>query len=366
MIQNKVFFVGPLPPPLGGFSAINKQMLGRLMEKSDVCIFDVAPKLLKLSSKWIRFITIFHRMNSILIFLFLVVVRRPVSVYIGLSGGLGQVYDSLYILIARLMGIDIFLHHHSFAYLNEVKFHNKICLKLAAHAHHVVLCDVMARKLASVYCITDERIFTLSNVAFLDQESMLRARNRGDREVVTLGFISNITLEKGIVEFFEVVSCLSKLGHTITGLVAGPVEDSLQEKFSSLLAEHPQVKYLGPVYDEKKDCFFKSVDILLFPTKYKNEAEPVTILEALSYGIPIIAIGRGCIHSMIDERSGVVFPEVEGFVAYASAYIASVIAGAISLDLLSEGAISKFNEMRGCYGEKVDELVLRITGQRKS
>ena len=42
-----------------------------------------------------------------------------------------------------------------------------------------------------------------------------------------------------------------------------------------------------------------SLDVLLFPTSYRNEAEPIAILEALAYGIPVIAWDRGCIGSIL-------------------------------------------------------------------
>ncbi len=361
MTRNTVFFVGPLPPPLGGFSAINQKMLGRLSDRADVRVFDTAPKSLSAGPKWTRFFTVFHRLRSMCMFLFFALARRPDSLYVGLSGGLGQLYDSFYILIARLVRLDVFVHHHSFAYLNEVKLHNRVCLGLAEHACHIVLCDVMAEKLTSGYLIPKERIFILSNVAFLDERK--NTPEVGNHDLLTLGFISNITLEKGIVEFFEVIANLAGRGQPIRGLVAGPVDPALQGRFFSLLRTHPAIEYLGPVYGERKEMFFQSVDMLLFPTKYKNEAEPVSILEALSYGIPVLSADRGCIHSMIDEMSGALFP-FENYVAAATEYIMSVLAGTISLHSLSEGASNQFNTLRACYGDLVADLVSKIAGQK--
>jgi glycosyltransferase involved in cell wall biosynthesis len=236
-------------------------------------------------------------------------------------------------------------------------------MRLAGPASHIVLCDVMARKLAAVYGVPAERISVLSNAAFLDEGkprplSSVRDYKQGS---LTLGFISNITLEKGIVEFFDVITRLVQHGHPVKGLVAGPVDPRVQKMFSSMLVNQPAVEYLGAVYGEKKDDFFKSIDLLLFPTK--NDAEPLTILEALRSGIPVIATGRGCIQSLVPQQAGIVFSEVEEYVDNAAEYIKAVLSRKISLSALSENAFNQFNEMRAKNMACVSALITRIGGQ---
>ncbi|WP_211455064.1 glycosyltransferase family 4 protein [Collimonas antrihumi] len=360
-----VFFVGPLPPPLHGFSAINQKMLTRLLDRTDVRIFDTTPKHLSDGNKWQLFFKIFHWLRSFCLFIFLMIVRRPNALYLGMSGGPRQLFDSLYILISRLFGSNIFVHHHSFAYLNAIKPYNRICMWLAGRSCHIVLCDVMAGKLAAAYGIPEEQIFILSNAAFLDEEGRFQNRPEISPDGLTLGFISNITVEKGIVEFFDVVAGLVQQGLQVKGVIAGPVDPALQKQFSGMLAGRNDIEYLGPVYGEKKDAFFQSIDLLLFPTKYQNEAEPVTILEALRDGVPVVAAGRGCIHSMIDQRSGAVFPNIDQYVADATEYIKSVMTGSISLNALSENAFNQFSAMRTCNVARLDDLITKIAGPKQ-
>ena len=63
------------------------------------------------------------------------------------------------------------------------------------------------------------------------------------------------------------------------------------------------VFYDGPVYDRRKESFYDSIDVLVFPSRYANEAEPVVVIEALGAGAPVAA-ARGCVPSLIDGESG--------------------------------------------------------------
>jgi glycosyltransferase involved in cell wall biosynthesis len=359
---NSVFFVGPLPPPLHGFSAINQKMLAHLADTPDVRSFNTVPRLRSSGSPLSAASKAFSRVRSFCSYFFQALARRPSVLYIGLSGGLGQIFDSLYILTARLAGAEVFVHHHSFVYLNSVRPHNRLCMRLAGPASHIVLCDVMARKLAAVYGVPAERISVLSNAAFLDEgKTELPSFGRVHRQDgLTLGFIANITLEKGIVEFFEVVARLVQQGHPVKALVAGPVDPNMQKIFFPMLDNQPAVNYLGPVYGEEKETFFKNIDLLLFPTKYPNEAEPLIILEALRAAVPVIAAGRGCINSLINQQSGVVFPNIDDYVDNATEYVKAVITGEIPLSVLSENAFNQFSAMRIKNMTCINALLARI------
>jgi glycosyltransferase involved in cell wall biosynthesis len=71
------------------------------------------------------------------------------------------------------------------------------------------------------------------------------------------------------------------------------------------------------VFGEKKQNFFDEVDVLVFPTKYKNEAEPLTILEAMRSGIPVIACDRGAIREILTPSTGLVVESADAFQAQA-------------------------------------------------
>ena len=61
----------------------------------------------------------------------------------------------------------------------------------------------------------------------------------------------------------------------------------------------------------KKPSLLKKAHLLLYPSK--NDAFPLTLLESLSYGVPVIATEEGSIPYILDDRSGIVMHDVNEF-----------------------------------------------------
>ena len=69
-----------------------------------------------------------------------------------------------------------------------------------------------------------------------------------------------------------------------------------------------QVIHHGFVSGEQKDALFKKNHLLLYPSK--NDAFPLTLLESLSYGVPVIATDEGSIPYILDGKSAIVLEDV--------------------------------------------------------
>jgi glycosyltransferase involved in cell wall biosynthesis len=71
-----------------------------------------------------------------------------------------------------------------------------------------------------------------------------------------------------------------------------------------------KVFFHGFVSGNEKQELFKKAHFFIFPTRYKNEAFPLSILEALSFGVSVIATDEGSIPHMLDEQSGIIVNDV--------------------------------------------------------
>jgi len=86
--------------------------------------------------------------------------------------------------------------------------------------------------------------------------------------------------------------------------------DEDKKLFFSFIDEHnlQNITYHGFVAGKDKEKLFKQAHIFIYPTK--DDAFPLTLLEALSYGLPIITANQGSIPYMIDEKSGIIVDDL--------------------------------------------------------
>lgn len=355
-----IYFVGPLPPPLHGFSFVTAAMLAKFSALCSVTVFDRAPsgnvRAISRVTRHIGTFTGFVRaLHS---------APRVGVLYVGLSGGYGQLLDVLYIVAARLAGCPVVVHHHSFAYLCARKWYTVLCLGQQRVAHHIVLCERMAALLSSAYGIARNQIDIVSNAAFLPAAD---AGCPGFAEqappTLRLGFLSNITPEKGIFVFFELGAALTARGIPIDGVVAGPVAVGIKRQFQETLERNPWCRHVGAVYGADKESFFASIDVLMFPTLYANEAEPVTILEALRMGVPVVANERGCIRDLVPAGAGTVFNDDLQFVALAVAQLEEWYGEPGSRWAMRRTCASlAFESLHADHARRVDTITRQLTG----
>jgi len=222
----------------------------------------------------------------------------------------------LFIFVARLSGTKLFIHHHSFAYVDYRSILAGLAITLAGRgATHIVLCDQMRIRIERTY----GRKLTatvLSNFAFALDTWLPKGRAR--LRCRTIGYLSNISPQKGIIQFLELASRIRALRLDLGIIVAGPFENpDVEKSVSAKLVQIGDIEYRGAVYGKDKQTFFDDIDLIIFPSQYAHEAEPVTVIEALTVGVPVIATDRGCLPTLVSQDFGLVISTGGDFVELA-------------------------------------------------
>ena len=354
-MTRRVAFVGPLPPPVHGFSNICAMMLDLLKARMLVYVFDRAPKVSN------RFLTILQQFGRPLRYFLACLRRRNVTLYLALSGGSGQIVDCIYVLVSKLFGRPVFIHHHSFAYINAPSLLNRCLFALIREDTHIVLSRNMGIALTGLYDLNAARVRVISNAAFYDTgESAVRAPNDPSAPI-QIGFLSNITFEKGFVEFFGILTALKQRGIEYRAFIAGPLSPAARQTFAELLASSSDVEYVGPVYGEAKERFYNQLDIFLFPTKYVNEAEPLVIYEAMRRAVHVIACDRGAISEMLDNGAGLVV-ELDDVVESTVMHILKFTSDRIALTHAQHLSLEQAQRIRSSSGAQLDSLLNQMQG----
>ncbi|CAN0507481.1 unnamed protein product, partial [Phaeothamnion confervicola] len=162
----------------------------------------------------------------------------------------------------------------------------------------------------------------------------------------SIGFLSNISLQKGVDVFLDLCQHLEERGWDGVAYIAGPFQDNeIKEYVFARLRNLNSICYLGPVYNELKNAFFEKIDIFIFPSSYSNEAEPLVVIEALANSIPVISTARGCLMEMIANGAGVIIPKREEFAARAAEVILSWRNDEEAFEIARQLAYVRYSEM---------------------
>lgn len=341
--------VGPFPPPVTG-AAMVQASVARLLEEAGmrVLTINLAPVRMERS--------IVARLGRVpaavqgLVRLIRAGESRGESLYVALSGGIGQLYELGFAVLGRLRGMRIVLHHHSYAYIDRRSHLTALLARVAGgHAVHVCLSENMRARLERVYAVGSATV--VSNALFAEPAPGRHGTRAPGTRPGTLGFLSNISREKGIDEFIGLYEACRAEGFELNAQVAGPFQNRKEaDRIRALLDATPGMEYLGPKYGEEKLRFFDSVDVFVFPTRYSNEADPLVIHEALARGIPVIAYGRGCIPEVLAGSECLAVSPALPFIPPALARIAAWLAEPAQFEQACRGARARFEELHaaGC------------------
>jgi glycosyltransferase involved in cell wall biosynthesis len=308
---------GQMPPPIQGFSYVNQQMAALLSVQFDAVTIDLSPRRTKrdlgyhLLRLWLAARGTWVVLSG----------RRGGErcLYVGCEGGLGIVYTVMLAGAARLCGYRVFIHHHSYAYIDAWRpLMAALVATTGRRGTHIFLCATMEAAFRRRY-LGGYRSLVLSNSAFV---APVDSPTTNAQRRLTIGLLSNLEDAKGLGEFLALVAEIRRRGLDIDAILAGPPQSAAARAAieQALAASGARLDYRGAVYGAAKNAFFDDIDVFVFPTRYANEAQPLVIFEAQARAIPIIAYDRGCIRAQIGAHGAVVSPECD-FVPFALSWL---------------------------------------------
>ena len=119
-----------------------------------------------------------------------------------------------------------------------------------------------------------------------------------DPQIVKILYLAHCTREKGI---FDTLTAVALANQRLTQqrspvslrlLVAGGFVTGEEEtEFNQVLARPEMAKivqYFGFVSGDQKQQLLREADLFCFPTYFQNENQPVNLIEAMAFGLPIL------------------------------------------------------------------------------
>jgi glycosyltransferase involved in cell wall biosynthesis len=188
----------------------------------------------------------------------------------------------------------------------------------------VVLGPTQRDKLVEIG-VTKEKIKIIDNgclIPPLPEVNIIEkhSKSSAENQAINVLYLSFLMESKGYVEFVEAIQYLAlNCKIQINACMCGKVRmENNQGKFSSnaeakLWIENQiklinksalvSLKWIDGVFGDEKTSIFQMSHIFVFPSRFKNEAQPISMIEALASGCAVITTKLGEIPTTVDQTT---------------------------------------------------------------
>jgi glycosyltransferase involved in cell wall biosynthesis len=340
----RLTLIGPIPPPVTGQSVVASQMVSEL--KPHFARMRIANINVGEDSGWRRRAVSLRKSVSALWS-----IPSSDAVYIAVKAHRGMWLTTVAAGLARLAGARVFLHHHSYDYVQARKL-RMVALTLVAgpHARHIVLSRSMAADLSRVMPEIP-RPLIIGNAGFIDR-ALLEVALKADDGDLVLGHLSNLRHMKGVAEVVDLASALNHAGTRARLILGGPAEnDEARLHLDRAARELGELfEYRGPLAGEAKKAFFEQITHFVFPSR--DEAQPLVLYEAMAAGVICVATRQGSVAEQLEDSPSVLAHSADSFVKETLPMLVGTSASTAASDKTRQAylrALSESERQLGCF-----------------
>ncbi len=321
--MNKIICIGsccnPKKNSFTGQSVMFDGIVNHLKQTgSETIVVDLAQKAQKNG-------TIFRVIDYFLILLELLLRlcmnRCKLSYLVTAQSKFGFYRDYTIISMCRWFDIPVITHQYGANYRRLIEsLNDKGLRKLKKMYDYVstVICegDYMKEQFSFIPDYKT-KVKVIPNGLPVEGKNAQREKKYDGKEPFRLIYLSNLIYSKGYFDVLKAVDILVNHDHlNVKCVFAGKFlpssdddknETNSKEVFDQYIEEHhlsDKIEYYQGLYGEDKDEFFCKSNVFLLPTYYINEGQPVSIIDAMSYGCVSIVTKYRHIPMMINENNG--------------------------------------------------------------
>jgi glycosyltransferase involved in cell wall biosynthesis len=203
---------------------------------------------------------------------------------------------SLLLLILKFFNVPVLLHVHGSSFKDFYgSLHpilRKYCNYILNKSDKLIVLSTEWYDYFSDFVKKDKIVILYNGVEEVGYEL---ERNNNNKPICL--FMGRLGQRKGVYDLIQSIKILADKNIECEFLLAGDGEIEEVRKEITALNIQDQVKLLGWINNEQKTELLEKSDILVLPSY--NEGLPMAILEAMSYGLPIVSTPVGGIPEAI-------------------------------------------------------------------
>lgn len=300
---SSVIFIMHMPPPVHGASMVGEYIhKSKLINEAFECHYvnmAIASRLEDIRKGGLGKIK--DVMKKFLEIRKAIVAVKPDLVYITpCSAGWPFYKDFLTIMMLKMMGQKVVMHFHNKGVRSRQShvLDNFLYKRFFKNVKLILLADSLYEDVKRY--VSREDVFICPNAI---PTVNVEKRSVRTNSVPRLLWLTNIMRTKGIMEYLGALKILRGRGIEFEAdFVGGLTTEMSGEEFEKALVcmgLNDCSVYHGPKYGDEKFEYFKKADVFVLPSY--TEAFPVSILEAMQFGLPVLASNVGGVSGEIED-----------------------------------------------------------------
>jgi len=204
---------------------------------------------------------------------------------------------SIYIIISKIFKKKTILHFHGaefdeFYHSESNKIQKKYIRYILAQTNLIISLGEKWKEKIQNY--TETKIVVLSNAVDVPNENFYKIENNN---IILLGRLEK---RKGTFDLLNIADNIIKNKPQVNIILAGDGDlEKVKYEINKKIYKD-NIKLLGWINKDEREELLKNTGIFVLPSY--NEGMPMAILEAMSYGIPLVVSNVGDIPSVVNNK----------------------------------------------------------------
>lgn len=234
---------------------------------------------------------------------------RPVSVvYVHVGGDVSLYRKSVFILVARVLGKCVLVHYHAGHF--ESYYHSRS--RLGRWYLRRVL-QSSQRLLVVSHCLRETMLRILPDVQVrvlhnaVHQAALVNGEARADTDRLRILFMGDLSASKGVHDLLAAMPRIVARAPQVRFLLCGKGDVRSIRRYCQRRGLRPFIEYIGPVPLSERGKILRRAQVFVLPSY--EEGLPVSLLEAMAVGLPVVSTPVGGIpEAIIDGVNGFLIP----------------------------------------------------------